>query len=325
MDETAYPVSWMITSCQYFIHLVETTPTAFLPQKIIENFNIYQAGGRKKARKGEMLVTGYYEPLLTGSLTRKAPFLYPLYSVPEDLVTKEQNGKKRILRKTASGNLLPYWSREEIEENKPLKGYELVFLKDPFDAFSLHVQGSGKILLQNGTLRSIRYAGSNGHQYHSIGKLLVDRGIMKREDVTMPKIRQYLVDHPEQLKDILYHNKRYIFFSWANTNIPPAGSTGATLTPTRSIAIDPKTLPTGAIAYLTTRYPTIENGKITSWQPFRRFVLPQDSGSAIKGAGRVDIFWGNGTEAKAIAGSMKEKGKLFFLVKKGYTGKRNVE
>lgn len=318
--QQSYPVSWLKKSAEEFLSVVDSAQSPEqLSISVQKQFNIFQASGRQRFQEKQMLVTGYYEPLLEGSLKREPPFLYPLYSVPDDLITLSIDSKPAARRKTTNGDLVTYWSREEIEEQDLLAGYELVYLKDPVDVFSLHVQGSGKIHLQNGKVQSIRYAGSNGRNYRSIGKLLVDRGIMVKEEVTMPKIRQYLADHPEELKSVLYHNKKYIFFSWAPTNKPPRGSSGATLTPERSIAIDPETLPMGSIGYLVTKRPVVGNdGKITSWVPFHQFVLPQDSGSAIKGAGRVDVFWGNGKYAKTAAGAMKEDGKLFFLVKKGH-------
>lgn len=315
-----YPVSWLRKSAKDFLHVVDTAQSPEqLSEAIQQRFNIFQASGRQKYQQKKMLVTGYYEPLLEGSLKKAPPFTHPLYSMPDDLISMKADGKSVVRRKDQNGALVQYWTREEIEEKNLLTGKELVYLKDPVDAFSLHVQGSGKILLQNGQVQSIRYAGSNGRAYSSIGKLLVDRKIMVKEEVTMPKIRQYLANHPGKLKDVLYHNKKYIFFSWAPTNKPPRGSSGATLTPERSIAIDPETLPMGAIGYLVTKQPTTDkDGKITSWKPFHQFVLPQDSGSAIKGPGRVDVFWGNGKYAKTAAGAMKEEGRLFFLVKKGY-------
>ena len=196
------------------------------------------------------------------------------------------------------------------------KAVELVFLKDPFDAFILHIQGSGKIQFPDKSIRPIRFAGSNGHPYKSIGKLLVDEHAMTLEEVTVPAIRKYLQLHPDQQQRILHHNPRYIFFHWGD-DVGPKGSFGQVLTPGRSIAIDSKVLPGGVLAYLQSRVPQIEqDGRVVGWNHIARFVFPQDSGEAIKGAGRVDIFWGSGQEAEFAANHMKEMGKLYFLVKK---------
>lgn len=146
---------------------------------------------------------------------------------------------------------------------------------------------------------------------------------MVRDEVTMEKLGSYIHEHPEEMKSILYHNRKYIFFQWALDNGAPRGSAGVELTPERSIAIDTNTLPAGALAFLMTRKPRFsDKGEFTGWQEFNRFVLPQDSGAAIKGAGRVDLFLGNSQQAKHAAGMMQEQGKLYFLVKKGYQDKQ---
>lgn len=316
-----YSNKWLLESAQTFLEILNNSQSSDeLADLVSSSFIVYQAGGRDNKPAKEMLITGYYEPLLEGRLDKKPPFLYPLYSKPKDLVTKDNQNTNNIGRLDNTGSLKPYWTRAEIEENNILAGNELVYLKDPVDAFSLHVQGSGKVSFPDGSIRSIHYAGSNGREYSSIGKLMVDQGIMELAEVTMPRIREYIQLHPEQMKPILHHNEKYIFFSWAKTNDHPKGSTGANLTPGRSIAIDQATLPMGTIAYLTTRQPVVDKyGKVISWKSFQRFVMPQDSGSAIKGAGRADIFWGNDKYAKIAAGTMKEKGQLFFLIKKGYS------
>lgn len=279
-----------------------------------ENYHVYQAGGRKGQMGRRMLVTGYYEPLFDGSLTRKAPYIYPIYRVPDSLAARSQEDRKEVGRYDSSNRFLPYWSRAEIENNDLLKGYELVYLRDPFDAFLLHIQGSGRIRLEDKTIRSVRFAGTNGLEYKSIGKLLVDEKIMALEEVTIPAIRFYLEDNPEEQQRILHHNPRYIFFAWSD-NRGPKGSSGQILTPGRSIAMDVSALPSGTIAYLTSRRPlTGSGGTITGWGPLHRFVFPQDTGAAIKGTGRVDIYWGSTSYARTAANTMKEKGNLYFLV-----------
>ncbi len=315
-----YPLSWMIESTKLFLQLIEETNSPDeLSQKVQARFDLFQASGREGLSGQQMLITGYYEPVLEGSLKHEGPYRWPLYTVPADLVSRVVKNKTEVYRKTGDSTMLPYWSRQEIEEHSYLKGYELVYLKDPFDAFTIHVQGSAKIQLPDGSVRSVHYAGSNGRPYSSIGKLMVDRGIMVREEVTMEKIGKYIHEHPDERKDILYHNKKYIFFQWAADNGAPRGSAGVELTPERSIAIDTKTLPASALGFLITRKPLFaENGDFTGWQDFNRFVLPQDSGAAIKGAGRVDLFLGNSHEAQKAAGLMQEEGKLYFLIKKGY-------
>lgn len=283
------------------------------------NYLCFQAGGRKGKGGRKMLVTGYYEPLFEGSLVQEAPYLTPLYRKPSSLVQQTgPDGKKRVGRYDKQQQLISFWSRQEIETGHHLAGNELVYLKDPFDAYLLHVQGSGKIALPDGSVKAIGFAGSNGLGYKSIGKYLVDQKIMKLEEVNIPAIRKYLKQNPDQLLPLLYQNPRFIFFQWGD-NKGPRGSSGEPLTAGRSIAIDQQALPGGTIAYLQSQKPVLDFAhNIIAWKPMTRFVFPQDSGSAIKGTGRVDVFWGSGIYAEAAASHMKHPGKLYFLVKKGF-------
>jgi membrane-bound lytic murein transglycosylase A len=318
-----YDNRWLLLSLEEFLAKLEQHPRAEeLDRFLRDNYLLYQAGGRKDRRGRHMLVTGYYEPTFEGSLTNSPPFLTPLYTPPKSLVTGKGNGGDRMDRTGRydhDNRFVDYWSRAEIETTGVLAGNELVYLKDPFDAFLLHVQGSGKIRLTDNSIRSVRFAGSNGLGYNSIGKLLVDEKKMALEEVNIPAIRGYLIDNPEERQRILHHNPRFIFFDWGDAQ-GPRGSSGEILTPGRSIALDGATLP-GQMGYLVSRMPTTgADGRIIGWKPLTRFVFPQDSGAAIKGAGRVDIFWGEGEYAEIAANHMKEQGKLYFFVKKGYSG-----
>lgn len=316
-----YDNRWLLLSLEEFLAKLEQHPRADeLDRFLRDNYLLYQAGGRKDRRGRHMLVTGYYEPTFEGSLTDLPPFLTPLYIPPKSLVTVKSNDGDRIGRYDHNNHLVDYWSRAEIETTGVLAGNELVFLKDPFDAFLLHVQGSGKIRMPDNTIRSVRFAGSNGLRYNSIGKLLVDEKKMALEDVNIPAIRGFLIDNQKERQRILHHNPRFIFFEWGDSQ-GPRGSSGEILTPGRSIALDGSALPGQALGYLVSRMPTVGvDGQITGWKPLTRFVFPQDSGAAIKGTGRVDIFWGDGEYAEIAANHMKEQGKLYFLVKKGYPG-----
>lgn len=322
-NEKSFSNYWLLLSAEEFLVKLEKQPTKDeLNIFLHRHYFIYQAGGRQGRKGRHMLVTGYYEPLFEGSLIPKAPYLTPIYSVPKSLVVlkKNENKSSRIGRYDENNQFVDFWSRAEIENQNLLKGSELVYLKDPFDAFLLHVQGSGMIRLPDETILSIQFAGSNGLEYNSIGKLLVDEKIMPLDKVSIPAIRNYLRDHPDQRQRVLHHNPRFIFFKWGD-NLGPRGSSGEVLTPGRSIAIDHSALPGGTIGYLSSQSPVVDSeGNITDWKPLRRFVFPQDSGAAIKGTGRVDLFWGSGSYAEIAANHMKEDGKLYFLVKKGYPG-----
>lgn len=308
----------LIDTLSTFSSMVEQnlSPIAF-DTLLHQNFAIYQAAGRDNASHQEMLVTGYYEPLLQGSLKKEPPFVYPLYKPPADLVRfVDTNGKKRHGRLSSQGTTLPYWTRADIEKTSVLSGYELVYLKDKFDAFLLHIQGSGRIQLPDGSTRFLQYGANNGHPYTSIGRVLVDENKLSLAEVDIPAIQRYFDNNPEDMDRILHANERFIFFNWGKGD-GPLGSSGEPLTPMRSIAIDPESLPMGSIGYLITRKPVLnKENKVVDWKILHRFVFPQDSGSAIQGPGRVDFFWGNSQYAEMAAGRMKEKGKLYFLIKK---------
>ena len=313
-----YTIGWLLESLHLFLDIVgQHPPPEELDRILHEKFTVYQAPGRTNAPAGEMLITGYYQPLFEGSLSRKPPFLYPLYRQPASLIIRETPSGERTLigRLDGKGQLIPFWTRAEIEDKNLLAGNELVYLKDPVDAFFLQIQGSGRIRLDDGSLRSVHISASNGREYKSIGKLLVDERKIAKEDISMQTIRRYLRENPAEIKRILQYNRKFVFFRWEEGE--PQGSLGEVLTPGRSIAIDQNALPTAAVAYIVTRRPVIDTeGRVTGWEPLRRFVLPQDSGEAIKGTGRADVFWGNGLYAETAAGLMKEKGQLYFLVKK---------
>ncbi|SHO49694.1 murein transglycosylase A [Desulfopila aestuarii] len=319
INGTRYSRDRLLDSMESFIDLLEQDlgQEAFSEQ-LRKNFTVIQAEGRR-SRNGEMLVTGYYEPLIAGSLKRRPPYIYPLYRAPKSLITTKdpKTGKKKVGRIGNDGKLRPFWTRAEIDSaNQPLKGNELVYLKDPLDAFLLHVQGSGRVLLPDNSERSVRFSAHNGHDYKSIGKLLVDEGKLTLQQSSIPAIRRYLEQHPEDEQRVLNQNPRYIFFRWGSDE-PPKGSLGRPLTAGRSIAIDRKALPDTLFGWLETSIPVInKQGIIVDWQISRRFVLPQDSGAAIKGPGRVDLFWGNGPFAEIAAGNMKQAGRLYFFVKK---------
>jgi membrane-bound lytic murein transglycosylase A len=240
------------------------------------------------------LFTGYYEPELRGSRKRTASYSVPLYRPPSDL---------------ASGAL----SRAAIDAGALAgQGLELLWLADPIDAFFLQAQGSGRIrFVEGGSLR-VGYAASNGLPPTMIGRILVERGELTKEAATMQTVRQWLRDHPSEATALMQKNARYIYFR----EIPgdgPIGALGVALTPGRSLAVDPDLLPLGAPLWLDTTYPA---GTPEAGRPLRRLVVAQDSGSAIKGAVRGDIYWGSGEAALRYAGPMKQRGRYYLLLPK---------
>ncbi|RUM47642.1 MAG: hypothetical protein DSY80_00730 [Desulfocapsa sp.] len=286
-----------------------------LQQKIIRDFLVFQAVGSNGSNLDHtMLVTGYYQPVFQGSLEKKPPFLYPVYAPPPDLIIKPgKGGEKKQTGRMKDGHFITYWTREEIDTLGKASGNELAWLKDPLDVFFLHIQGSGLIRLGDGSLRSIHYAAGNGQPYRSIGKYMVATGRMRLEDASMETIRTYIETHPDERREILFSNPSYIFFHWSPISAA-VGNLGRSLTPGRSIAVDQTCFPAAGLAFLKTRQPLLESGKIIGRQPIQRFVLVQDTGSALKGPGRVDLFQGTGEQAGLVAGSMKERGTLYFLL-----------
>lgn len=318
IGEQTYPVSRLTATLEHFLGLLAAHPSGpELDRLIKEHYLVFQSTGSRGFNPGRrMLVTGYFQPVIPGSLTKQGSFVYPLYCVPTDLVKIDSAGTGEAkFGRLVDGRPVPYWTRREIETTNRLAGAELVWLQDPFDAFVLHVQGSGLIRLQDGTFRGVHYAAKNGRPYRSIGKYLVDTGRMKLEEASLETIRDYIHHHPEEREEILHHNPSFIFFSWTDT-FGAMGNLGRELTPGRSIAVDQGCFPAGALAFLRTRKPLLEEGKKAAWQPLQRFVLVQDTGSAIRGPGRIDLFWGRGDLAGLEAGMMREKGTLYFLLLK---------
>ena len=266
------------------------------------------------------LVTGYYEPLLSGSRTRKPPFIYPVYGVPDDLLTIDLGDlrpdlKGQRLRGRIEGRrVVPYFSRQEIESGRPaLAGRELLYVDDPIDLFFLMIQGSGRVRLDNGQTVRLNYADQNGHPYRSIGRLLIERGDLQSNEASMQGIKTWARANPARLTDLLNANPSFVFFRETGTSsgdgadLPgPQGAQGLALTAGRSLAVDVGFIPLGSPVWLATTYPN-------AVQPLERLMLAQDTGGAIRGANRADFFWGFGDEAGREAGRMRQPGEMWLL------------
>lgn len=268
----------------------------------------------------EGLITGYYEPLLKGSRTPSAQYRYPVYAPPDELLVIDLGDvypelKNLQLRGRLEGRkVVPYYSRAEIE-NKPasLKGRELLWVNDRVELFFLQIQGSGRIVLENGEIIRVGYAEQNGHPYQSIGRLLAQRGELPLESTSMQGIKRWGQQNPDKLTELLHQNSRYIFFRELPNNLSgPVGALGVPLTTGRSLAIDPRAIPQGAPVFLSTTWPNTS-------KPLNRLMVAQDTGSAIKGGVRADFFWGFGQEAAEQAGKMKQKGKMWVLLPRNYS------
>jgi membrane-bound lytic murein transglycosylase A len=317
-----YDAEHLIKSLQYFLDFIRTGPSSKELKKFIRsNFIVYQSVGRDQ--KGEVLFTGYYEPHLSGRLYRDEEYRYPIYALPNDLIEidlsafDEKYEGESIVGRYTGQTVVPYYDRQQIDEEDALvgKAAPLAWIKDPVDVFFLQIQGSGKIFLNTGEVINVHYHGTNGRPYRSIGRLLIEEQKIPKEEMSMQKIRSYLQAHPEEMAPVLNHNPSYVFFKLEPEG--PLGYISVLLTPGRSIALDKRIFPPAALAYIRTKKPVVNGaGQIDSWADCNRFVLNQDTGGAIRGPGRADLFWGNGPYAEIAAGHLAHTGKLYFLILK---------
>mgnify|MGYP001168216319 CR=1 FL=1 len=264
------------------------------------------------SNKGDLgLITGYYEPLLYGSLEKSEKYKYPIYKTPKDLVNlrdkqKYQNFKRfKYKAKVKDGLLYPYDTREHIEKRKDLE--PIVYVDNKVDLFFLHIQGSGRVQLENGEILNIGYANQNGRKYVAIGKTLIDKGYLEKKNVSLQSIKEFLENNPKKTDEILNSNPSYIFFTKKDKTA--TGSLGVPLLAKRNIAVDRRHIPLGMPVFIQTKNPKTK-------EPINRLVVAADTGGAIKGEVRADFFFGYGNSAEELAGLMKEKGRLFILVPK---------
>lgn len=271
----------------------------------------------------EGLFTGYYEAELAGARMRGGAFQTPLRKRPPDLVMVELNDFAgelgdtrpdlkgvRIGGRVTNGRLKPYETRAQIEAGALDRlDLALLWVDDPVAAFFLEIQGSGRVTLPDGAVARVGYDGQNGWPYVAIGRVLVDRGLLDREGASMQGIRAWLAAHPDQAKGIMDENRSYVFFREL-TGDGPLGSEGVVLTPGRSLAVDRSFLPLGAPIWL--------DASDTASQ-IRRLLVAQDSGGAIRGPVRGDVFWGHGSEAEQRAGGQRARGSDYILLPKTVT------
>jgi len=276
-----------------------------------EWFRPFLAGNHGDA---EGLFTGYYEAELRGSRTRKGDYQTPLRRRPSDLVMVDlgefRDGMKgeRIAGRVVDGRLRPYEDRKAIEAGALKEpGLDLVWVDDPVDAFFLQIQGSGRVTLDDGSVMRVGYDGQNGHPYFAIGRELVARGALTKDEVSMQSIRAWLDANPDQAKGVLHMNPSYVFFRVLDGE-GPIGAQSVPLTPGRSLAVDPRFVAYGTPLWLDAEDPLDARARV------RRLMVAQDTGGAIRGPVRGDVFWGHGEEAELRAGKMKSKGRYWLLI-----------
>ena len=259
----------------------------------------------------EGLFTGYFEPELRGSRTRHGSYQTPLYGLPPDLMTGPMGGG---LMMAMMMRFVPYPARAEIVRDG-IAAPPLFYVDDPIDAFFLQVQGSGRILLDDGTVVRAAYAGQNGWPYTPIGAVLLERGELTREEISLQSIRAWLEAHPDEAQVVMDANESYVFFSEQPIGDPSLGALGAEgvpLTPAASLAVDRAVHPLGVPVWLEGSAPDADAQQPD--RPFDRLLIMQDTGGAIKGVVRGDVYWGYGAQAESIAGRMKHSGRMTVLL-----------
>jgi membrane-bound lytic murein transglycosylase A len=285
------------------------------------NFVPYQVA----QQNSDGLFTGYYEPELRGSRTRHGAFQTPLYAIPVDLVRRDMG----VFRDTYFGRMInsmmamgmgmmmrfvPYPARADIERDG-IPAAPILYVDNPVDAFFLQIQGSGRVILDDGTVVRAAYAGQNGQPYTAIGAVLIQRGWMTREELSAQSIRDWLVTHPEQAQEIMNTNASYVFFAEkpiGDPNLGAVGAQGVPLTPEASLAVDRSIHALGVPIWLESTAPTADSD--IEERPFDALVVAQDTGGAIKGVIRGDVYWGYGNTAGIVAGKMKYPGRMNLLL-----------
>ena len=303
---------WQI-ACRKF-QKTDKQNIASLRQFFEQNFIPYTA---KADFETEGLFTGYYEASLNGSRTKKGKFIYPLRARPDDLVMvdlgefRDELKGQRIAGRVKGGKLKPYETHGEILAGKLPKSQDkaLVWVDDPVEAFFIQIQGSGIVTLDDGKVMRVGYAGQNGHPYYAVGRELVKRGELTKDEVSLQTIRSWMKANPSQAQDLMTTNKSYVFFRELE-GAGPEGGEGIALRAGRSLAIDRSIIPYGMPVWLSAENPDPKQGRIN------RLMMTQDTGGAIRGPVRGDYFWGYGDMAETMAGAMKSKGRYWFLLPK---------
>jgi membrane-bound lytic murein transglycosylase A len=295
-----------LASLERFREILEVAQDARdLGLALASEFDVYKSAGWD-GKGGGVLFTGYCTPILAGNLERSETYAYPLYALPEDLV-KGPDGA--ILGQQTAEGLAPYPTRRAIEASGMLdgRGLELVWLRDPLDAFIAHVNGSAFIELPDGEQIAFGYAGKNGREYTSLGKELVKEKKLTASELSLARIREWAREHPGEVVEYLHRNDSFVFFTPITGN--PHGSLNVEVTGGRTLATDKALFPRGALTFVEAELPDGRGAQ----EPFERFLLDQDTGGAIRTAGRGDLYIGVGPQAERRAGSTQSEGQLYYL------------
>jgi membrane-bound lytic murein transglycosylase A len=285
--------------------MLHATDEIELARWIHDEFEIYASEGVDG--RGTVMFTGYYSPAFAGSLSRSEEYRYPLYGRPADLVSDSDTGE--TLGRRVSGRIVEYPTRAEIESSGMLAGGELVWLSDRFEAYIVHVQGSAAITLPDGSVFRVGYDGNNGREYVSVARQLADDGKLAEDELSLEEVRAYFEAHPEDLDPYLRRNPRFVFFRHDEGGEWPSGSLGVKVTPLRTLATDKQVFPAGGVVLVVT-HTSDASGRM---RRLEQIMLDQDSGGAIRTAGRADIYYGIGPAAEALAGNQYAEGRLYYL------------
>ncbi len=302
---------WQIICNKFSEHIISSPQTLY---KFFEdNFTPYQISSDNKPVG---LFTGYYEASLKGSRTKNPPYIYPLYSRPDDLIMvqlgdfRDHLKGERIAGRVINGRLKPYEARADIVSgNWAHNDKVLLWVDGAVDAFFVQIQGSGLVQMDDGSKMRIGYAGQNGHPYYAIGRELIKMDALNKDEISMQSIRAWLEANPARADEVMNSNKSYVFFREI-TGDGPIGAEGIALTAQRSLAIDRTLISYGLPLWVDIKHPI--NGE----PDIRRLMIAQDTGGAIRGAVRGDVFWGHGSSAENNAGLMKSKGQYWALLPK---------
>ncbi len=318
-----YDVDHLKKSIENFSSFLENnTSSNKINEYINENYSIYKTAGNNEDR---VLFTGYYEPTFRGSLVKTKKYQIPLFTVPDDLLkidlsmfSEKYKGERDLLARVNEKNqVVPYYDRKAINsiKNFAKRAVPLVWLENRVDRFFLEIQGSGKIILSEKSILRVHYASKNGRAYQSIGRYLIANGQIAKENMSMQAIKIWLKQNPDKIDKVLNYNTSFVFFKKEMGG--PFGSLGVRVSPMRSIATDASLFPKGALCFIKTKAPSNDNLQFPQgWEDYSGFVFNQDTGGAIKGHLRADLFYGNGEYAEQGAGQMNHRGELYFLVLK---------
>lgn len=287
--------------------MLNTAPSAKAFMADFERmFDVYESVGYNG--QGIVLYTGYFAPVLNASTERIGEYQYPLYTRPADLVTDDKTGRP-LGRRTPTGEVVSYYTRAEIDQRNLLSGSELVWLPDAMSAYIVHVNGSAKLRLRDGSGMYIGYAGKTDRPYASLGRAMVEAGLLDPNRVSLSAMKTAYQQNPQQVEELMYANESYVFFKQYPQGNWPAGSLGFPVTDERSLATDKAVYPRGGLVLVDTDTISLTGAK----KRFFRFMLDQDTGGAIRAPGRADIFMGIGPTAEIIAGGQYAEGRLYYI------------